>query len=131
MLIEHDRIFIGCRSGAMIVVDGNTGRIVSNQPIGRGVDAAEFDESRGLVYFSTGGDGNLWVFHEDTPDKYTLVEAIKIQNGARTLAVDRKTGRVYLSVAEFGPAAAPGAGAPPGRGQMIPGSFTVLVVGEQ
>jgi DNA-binding beta-propeller fold protein YncE len=127
----HDRVFIGCRSGAMIVVDGNTGRIVSNQPIGRGVDAAEFDDGRGLVYFSTGGDGNLSVFHEDTPDKYTLVETVKTQNGARTLAVDHETGKIYLSVAEFGPPPAPAPGTPPGRGQMTPGSFSVLVVCEQ
>jgi DNA-binding beta-propeller fold protein YncE len=126
----RNRVFIGCRSGAMIVVDGNTGQIVSNQPIGMGVDAAEFDERRGLVYFSTGGDGNLWVFHEDAPDKYTLVETVKTQTGARTLAVDRKTGNVYLSAAEFGPPLATPSGGRRGRGQIVPGSFSVLVVGQ-
>lgn len=57
----HQRVFIGCRSGVMTVVDGTTGRIVTTQPIGRGVDAAEFDANRDLVYFSTGGDGAMWV----------------------------------------------------------------------
>ena len=121
----HNRVFIGCHNGMMAAVDGDSGRVVANQPIGMGVDAAEFDEQRGLVYFSTGGDGNLWVFREDTPDKYALVEKAKTQSGARTLAVDHKTGNVYLSAAKY---ASPAAGQT--RGQMIPGSFSVLVVGQ-
>ena len=127
----HKRVFVGCRSGVMTVVDTTNGRIVTTQPIGRGVDAAEFDPDRALVYFSTGGDGAMWVFHEDTPDKYTLVETVKTQTGARTMAIDRKTGRAYLSVGEFGPppATAPGGGKQ-GRGAMVPGSFSVLVFGE-
>ncbi len=126
----HQRVFIGCRSGVMAVVDGNTGRIVTTEPIGRGVDAAEFDEKRGLVYFSTGGDGALWVFHQDSPDQYSLVETVKTQAGARTMALDRKTGRAYLSVGEFGPPPAPKAGGKQRRGAMVPGSFSVLVFGE-
>jgi DNA-binding beta-propeller fold protein YncE len=126
----HNRVFIGCRSGAMIVVNGDTGAIVTNQAIGMGVDAVEFDDQRGLIYFSTGGDGNLWVFHEDSPDKYTMVETAKTQTGARTLAVDHKTGKVYLSAAQFGPPPAPAPGGRQGRGQMVPGSFSVLVVGQ-
>jgi len=126
----HQRLFIGCRCGVMTVVDGTTGRIVTTQPIGRGVDAAEFDATRGLVYFSTGGDGALWVFHEDSPDKYTLVETVKTQAGARTMAIDRKTGRAFLSVGEFGPSSAPAPGGKQVRGAMVPGSFSVLVFGE-
>ena len=114
----------------MTVVDAETGRIVTMQPIGKGVDAAEYDASRGLIYFSTGTDGSMWVFHQDTPEKYTLVETVKTMPGARTMAVDRKTGKAYLSAAEFGPrpAAAPGKAQP--RAPVIPGSFSVLVIGE-
>ena len=126
----HQRVFIGCRNGVMAVVDATTGRVVATQPIGRGVDAAEFDASRGLVYFSTGGDGAMWVFHEDSPDKYTLIETVKTQAGARTMAIDRKTGRAFLSVGEFGPPSAPTPGGKQLRGAMIPGSFSVLVFGE-
>ena len=100
----HQRIFVGCRSGVMTVVNSVTGKIVDMQPIGRGVDAAEFDPNKGLVYFSSGGgDGSMSVFHEDTPDKYTLVETVKTQPGARTMALDHKTGRAYLSAAKLGP----------------------------
>ena len=126
----HQRVFIGCRSGVMTVLDATTGRIVTTQPIGRGVDAAEFDANRGLVYFSTGGDGAMWVFHEDSPDKYTLVETVKTQAGARTMAIDHKTGRAFLSVGEFGPPIAPAPGGKQLRGAMVPGSFSVLVFGE-
>lgn len=124
------RIFIGCRSGVMAVVDANTGRIVTMQPIGKGVDAAVFDAARGLIYFSTGGDGSLWVFHQDTPEKYSLVETVKTQSGARTMAVDEKTGKAYLSVADFGPRPPAVPGKPQPRPPMIAGTFGVLVVSE-
>jgi hypothetical protein len=88
----------------MTVVDSVTGKVVDMQPIGRGVDATEFDPDKGLIYFSSGaGEGSLSVFHEDTPDKYTLVQTVKTQTGARTMALDRKTGRVYLSAANWVP----------------------------
>ncbi len=124
------RVFIGCRNGLMAVVDADTGRIVTTQPIGKGVDAAEFDKVRGLVYFSTGTDGALWVFHQDSPERYTLVETVKTMPCGRTMAVDQKTGKVYLLAAEYGPRPEVAAGAPPRRAPMVPGSFSVLVVGE-
>jgi hypothetical protein len=124
------RVFIGCRSGVMAVVDAGSGRIITTQPIGKGVDATEYDPGTGRIYFSSGADGTMWVFHQDTPEIYTLVESAKTQIGARTMALDRKTGRAYLSVAEFGPrpAAEPGKAQP--RAPMIPGTFSVLVLGE-
>jgi len=111
----------------MTVVDGNTGRIVTTQPIGKGVDATEFDATRALVYFSS-GDGTMALFHQDTPDKYTLLEGVKTQTGARTMAVDRKTGNVFLSIAEFGPRPDPTPANPQPRPPMLPGTFSVLVM---
>jgi len=112
------------------VVNGATGKIVDMQPIGRGVDAAEFDPGTGLIYFSTGaGDGAMSVFHEDSPDKYSLVETVKTMPGARTMALDRKTGRAYLSAAKLGPVPAPTKETPRPRAPMIPGTFGVLVFG--
>lgn len=126
----HSRVFIGCRSGVMTVVNGMNGRIVDMQPIGKGVDATEFDPGTGLVYFSSGGDGTMSVYHEDFPDQYTLVDLVKTHIGARTMALDRKTGRVYLSVSDFGPTPAPTAANPHPRAPMIPGTFSVLVFGK-
>lgn len=128
---KNERVLIGCRSGVMTVVDGSTGKIVTTQPIGRGVDATEFDPDRGLVFFSTGGgSGAISVFHEDSPDRYTLVEDVKTQAGARTMATDRKTGRLFLSVAQFGPRPEPTSTNPQPRPAMIPGSFSVLIFGK-
>ncbi len=123
------RIFIGCRSGVMAVVDAGTGRLVTTQPIGPGVDATEYDRAKGLIYFSSGGNGTMSIFHQDTSEKYTLAESVKTQTGARTMALDRKTGKADLSVADFGPRPEAAAGKAQGRGAMIPGSFSVLVFG--
>lgn len=135
----HNRIFIGCRGNAqgqapapslLAVVDGISGKIVATQPIGPGVDALEFDPKTGLIYVSTGGgEGALSIFHEDSPDKYSIVDTVKTLPGARTMALDQKTGKVYLPVADVGPRPEPTAANPNPRAPMIPGTFSVLVVG--
>jgi DNA-binding beta-propeller fold protein YncE len=137
---SHNRIFLGCRGGALAqppgtsllaVLDSTTGKIVATQPIGPGVDALEFDPKTGLIYVSTGGgDGALSIFHEDSPDKYTLIENVKTLPGARTMALDHKTGKVYLPVADFGPRPAPTPEKPNPRAPALPGTFSVLVVGQ-
>jgi DNA-binding beta-propeller fold protein YncE len=123
---QHERVFIGCRSGVFAAVNGETGNVITTLPIGPGVDALEFDAARRLIYVSSGGGGgSLSIFHEDGPDKYSLVQTIPTEPGARTLAVDHKTGRVYLPVGQFAPAA----NGQRGRGTFVPGSFHILVVG--
>jgi hypothetical protein len=136
----HNRIFVGCRGGGasqppaptlFAVVDAANGKIVATQPIGPGVDALEFDAAKGLIYVSTGGgDGTLSIFHEDSPDKYSLVQNVKTLPGARTMALDHKTGTVYLPVADMGPTPAPTIENPRPRRRTVPGSFSVLVIGQ-
>ena len=120
------------RLAPLAVVDAANGKIVATVPIGPGVDALEFDAKTKTIYVSTGGgDGALSVIHEDGPDKYTLVENAKTLPGARTMALDHKTGMVYLPVADVGqapPPATPGGRA--GRAPMVPGTFSVLVMGQ-
>jgi hypothetical protein len=126
----HNRIFVGCRSGLFTVVDAATGKIVATQPIGLVVDALEYDPQTALIYVSTGGgDGALSIFHEDSPDKYALVENVKTLPGARTMVLDRKSDRVFLPVADLGPVPAATAETPRPRAPAIPGTFSVLVVG--
>ena len=125
----HARVFIGCRSGDMAVADANTGKMITTQPMGKGVDACEFDPATALIYCSTGADGALWIFHEDNPDQYSLVESVKTQIGARTMAVDHKTGKVYLAVADFGPRPAPTPEKTAPRPPILPGTFSILVMG--
>jgi DNA-binding beta-propeller fold protein YncE len=127
----HNRVFIGCRSGLLAVVDGASGKIVATRPIGMGVDALEFDPKTRLIYVSTGGgDGALSIFHQESADQYALVENVKTLAGARTMALDRKTGRVYLPVADVGPVPASTPDNPQPRAPRIPGTFSVLVVGQ-
>ena len=140
--VARSRIFVGCRGGApgteqasapsvLAVVDATNGKIVATQPIGPGVDALEFDAAKNLIYVSTGGgDGTLSTFHEDAPDKYTLVQNVRTLPGARTMALDHKTSTVYLPVADIGAPPAPTADNPRPRARPVPGSFSVLVVGQ-
>jgi DNA-binding beta-propeller fold protein YncE len=127
----HARVFIGCRSGLFAVVDGSSGKIVTTLPLGAGVDALEFDSAKKLVFVSTGGgEGALSVFRQDGPDTYSLVENAKTLPGARTLALDHRTGMVYLPVADLGPMPAATPTTPRPRRPMVEGSFSVLVMGQ-
>ncbi len=113
----------------MAVTNAETGAQVAQVAIGRGPDAAAFDEKRSLV-FSSNGEGTLTVIHQDSADHYSVQETVKTQAGARTMALD-PNGRVYLVTAEFGPAPAPTAEQPRPRPVPLPDSFTVLVVGSR
>ena len=112
----------------MAVVDADNGKVITTLPIGQGVDAAGFDPGTGLA-FASNGEGTLTVIHEDTPDKYTVMENDSTQRGARTMSLDESTHRVYTVTANFGPAPAPTADHPRPRPTIEPGTFTILVVG--
>ncbi|HJQ34606.1 MAG TPA: hypothetical protein VJ866_20665 [Pyrinomonadaceae bacterium] len=125
---RHRRLFSVGSNKLMAVVDADSGKVVTTLPIGGGVDGAAFDPETGLV-FSSNGEGTLTVVHEDSPDKYTVVENVSTRRGARTLALDPKTHRVYLVTAEFGPPPPPTPERPRPRPSIVPGTFTLLVVG--
>src|SRR5580692_4350401 len=111
-----DRIFSGC-SNTSVVVDADTGKVVASIKNGTRVDALGWDPSKKLVFIPNGGEGNVTVVHQDSPDKYTVVDTVSTFAGARRLAVDPKTHNVYLFQPERGPAPAPPAGAePPAKG---------------
>ncbi len=125
---EHRRLFIGCHNQMMAVMDADTGKVIATPAIGKGVDANGFDPATGLA-FSSNGEGTLTVVHEDSPDKFTVVDNVQTQRGARTMALDTKTHNVYLVTAEFGPPPAATAENPRPRPTMVPNSFVVLVFG--
>jgi DNA-binding beta-propeller fold protein YncE len=126
---DHRRLFIGCGgNNKMVIMNADNGKVVIALPIGAGVDACGFDPATQLA-FASNGDGTLTVVHEDSPDKFTVVENAKTQRGARTMAVDLKTHNVVVVTAEFGQAPAPTATQPRPRPPMVPDSFTVLVYG--
>jgi DNA-binding beta-propeller fold protein YncE len=115
-----NRIFSGC-SGSSVVVDPNTGKVVASIKNGSRVDALGWDPSAKLIYIPNGGEGNVTVVHQDSPDKYTTVATVATFAGAKTIAVDPVTHNAYLFQPERGPAPAPAAGAAPpaagGRGR--------------
>jgi len=118
------RVFSVCDEKVMAVVNADTGKVVATPAICEGPDATAFEPSTGYVFASC-GDGNLTVIHEDSPDKYTVVENVPTKKSARTLGLDLKTHNIFLPAADFDPPA-------PGerRGKMKPGSFVVVVVGK-
>jgi hypothetical protein len=124
------RLFSGCDNKMMSVMDADTGKVVTTVPIGAGVDATWFDPGTKDVFNSCGQDGVLTVIHEDSPDKYTVVENVTTEKGARTMALDPKTHTVYLAVAEvemLPPAAGDAKGRP--RRKVQPGTFGLLEFG--
>jgi DNA-binding beta-propeller fold protein YncE len=130
---KTNRIFSGC-NGTSVVVDANTGKVVATIKNGTRVDALGYDASKKLIYIPNGGEGNVTVVHQDSADKYTVVDTVATFAGAKTITVDPKKHTAYLFQPERGPAPAPAAaaGAPPaGRGRgpqgpIIAGWFIVV-----
>ena len=122
---KHRRLFSVCSNKLMVVVNADTGAVVTTLPIGQGTDAAGFDPETGFA-FSSNGEGTLTVVHEDSPDKFSVVDTVPTQPRARTMAVDLKTHQVFTVSAEFGPAPAPTAQQQRPRPPMLPGTFTLI-----
>ena len=124
---KHRRLFAVCGNKLMAVVNADNGKVITTLTIGAGTDAAGFDPETGFA-FSSNGEGTLTVVHEDSPDKFTVVENVPTQARARTMALDTKTHQVFLVTAEFGPAPAATAQQPRPRPPMVPGTFTLLTL---
>ncbi len=126
----HRRTFSVCDAKTMVVADIDSGKIVATPAIGDGPDAAGFDAQRGLAFSSNGQSGTLTILHQDSPDKYSLVATVPTKRGARTMALDPSTGKVYLVTADFGPRPAPTPANPRPWPTILPGTFSVIVVGK-
>ena len=116
---QNRRLFAGCVGNKkMAIVNADNGNVVASPAIGDGCDATAFDADLGLA-FASAGDGTITVIHEDSPDKFTALQTVNTQRGARTMALDPKTHRIFTVTANVGPR--------PER-KVEPGSFVVLVV---
>ena len=128
---ETSRIFSGC-SDTSVVVDATTGRVVAKLHAGAGVDALGWDPAEKLIYIPAGRDGIVTVYHEDAPDRYSLVATVKTMPGVRTITVDTKRHVAYGFTPEYGPAPAPAAGEPsppngrPRRGPVVGAWFFTI-----
>ena len=118
----NSRLFIGCRSKVLAVMDATNGKVITTLPIGERVDAVAFDADNKLIFASNGG-GTVSVVHQKSADEYEPVGDIQTQKSAKTMALDPKSKRLFLSAAEMVPAG--------NRSKAKPGSFTVLVVERQ
>jgi DNA-binding beta-propeller fold protein YncE len=125
----HEILVVGCHNKLMAFVDGNSGKVLGTVPIGQGVDANRFDPITGYAFASC-GDGTLTIAHEDSPTKFSPVEMIQTQRGARTMAIDYATHTVYLVTAEFGPAPEATKDNPRPRPAILPDTFTLLIYGK-
>jgi len=95
------RLFVGCRSKVMAVMDADTGKVITTLPIGDHVDATAYDPDSKLI-FNSNGEGTITVIRQDSPDKYSVAETIETLPRAKTMALDPKTHQLYLSTAENG-----------------------------
>jgi DNA-binding beta-propeller fold protein YncE len=121
----HHRLFSVCGNKMMMVVNSTSGKVVASLPIGSGVDAAAYDPTTHLA-FASNGEGTLTVVREETPEKFSVVENVATQRSCRTMTLDEKTHRVYLSGATL----APTAEHPRPRPTIEPGSFVVLILAQ-
>jgi YVTN family beta-propeller protein len=125
---ETERLFIGCGGNhVMIVLDATNGNILGTFPIGR-CDGMAFDPGLKQAY-SSNGEGTITVVREVTANKFEFVENIPTEAGARTIAVDPATHKLYLPTAQLKPVAAT-ADNPNPRPQQVPGTFHIVVVGK-
>jgi len=126
---KNRKLFSVCENKKMVVLNADDGSVITSIPIGEGTDAAVFDPETQLA-FSSNGEGTLTVIHEDSPDKFSVIETIPTQRGARTMAIDAKTHNVFLATAQFGPAPEPTPERPHPRPNIIPETFVILVFGK-
>jgi DNA-binding beta-propeller fold protein YncE len=126
----HHRLFATCHNKMMEMVDTTSGKVVGSVPIGAGVDGCAFDDATQLAFASC-GEGTTTIAKEEGPDKLTVVQTLKTERSARTMALDPKTHRIYLPSAQFEPVATPSPGVSPTRPKMVPNTFKLSVYGQE
>jgi len=125
---KNRRLFATCHNKMMVMLDTESGKVVGTVPIGAGTDGCAFDDNSQLAFASC-GEGVVTITHEDSPDKLSILQTLKTERGARTIALDPKTHRVYLPTAQFQPAPSPSPGASPARPTIVPNTLKLLVYG--
>ena len=96
--VKNNRLFSVCRNKMMLVIDSKSGKVLTTVPIGSGVDACAFDRNDQMI-FSSNGEGNVTIVKEKTPDDFVVVDNVPTERGARTMAFDENTKRIYTDTA--------------------------------
>lgn len=130
--VKNHILFAACHNPqTMVILNADDGKIITALPIGNGVDGAVFNPKT-MEAFSSQRDGTLTVVKENSPTSFEVEQTVQTMTGAKTLTLDSQTDHILLIAAEFTPPPTPPApGARPARGQMVPDSFTILVVGKR
>lgn len=123
------RLFSVCGNELLMMIDAENGKVIAQAAIGKHSDGVVFDPETKLA-FSSNGEGSITVVKETSADKIEIVETIKTERGARTIALDSKTHHVFVITAQYGPAPAPTAENPEPRPKVVPGTFMVLEYGK-
>jgi DNA-binding beta-propeller fold protein YncE len=126
---QAHRLFSVCDGKVMVVVNYDTGKVVTTVPIGDGPDAAAYDPGTHTVFSSNGEDGTVTVVKVEGRDKY-VPSTVETKKSARTMALDLKTHKLYLSSGDYGPPPAATASNPHPWPSIVPGSFKLLVLSE-
>jgi DNA-binding beta-propeller fold protein YncE len=122
--LSHRRLFVGCNNEKMSVVDADKGSTIQTLPIGVHIDAVAYDPRTKLIF--NANRSSVTIIHQESADKYTVAQNLETLQGTNTLALDTKTGKLYLSTNKFSPPASPGQ-----KAARIPGSFMVVVYAPQ
>lgn len=122
----HHRLFSTCDNKLMTMLDTGSGKVVATVPIGQGPDGCAFDDKMQLAFASC-GEGVTTIAKEETPGKLTVVQSLATQRGARTMALDPATDKIYLPVAQYESAPTPAPGAPRQRPKIAPNTFKLMI----
>ena len=124
---KNHRLFAVCGNKMMVVVNTENGKVITNVPIGDGCDGVAFDEAKKCI-FSSNGEGTMTIIKQEDENKYSVLETVNTQKGARTIALNKLTHQLFLPTAEYGDAPAPTKENPHPRPVINPNSFVILVV---
>jgi hypothetical protein len=116
----------------VVILNADNGNIITTLPTGVGVDTVAFNPAT-MEAISTENAGSITFIKENSPTSFTIEQTLQTMAGAKTVALDTKTGHLFTMTAEYGPAAPdapPGPAGRPARGPMVPGSFSILMVGK-
>ncbi len=114
---QNQRLFTGCRANkGLSVVDATSGKVITTLPIGAGVDAVVYDAADRLI-FASNGDATTTIIRQESADQYSVIQTLATQPRAKTMAMDMKTKKIYLSAPQF----------KPGTREIVPGTFSVWV----
>src|SRR5439155_2658358 len=128
--LAHHRLFLGCENQLMLMMDSTNGKVISSVHFDKNVEANAFDPVTQLA-FSSNGEGSVTMAHEDSPGKLTPVQELKTEPGARTMALDPQSHRIYLAAAKFEPMPSPAPGASSQRPAIVSSTLRILVYGPE